>query len=207
MVRSTLNLNLTFADGTGTINKTFAFLMKLDETGNTNRKCPEGCEYKKLTGFTCSGCPDVSGSGGACPDHITIPDASSSEFVTINGENYILEIVGFKKNSSSPILPYFITAENCDNSAKLYAKLVKFSCISGYKYDICGKPLAGWQIEVFNSSTGASMGTATTNATGYWQVCKLVPGSYRVTETIKPGWMNSNPNQNVSFWNAKTRPT
>ena len=41
------------------------------------------------------------------------------------------------------------------------------------------------------------MGTATTNATGYWQVCKLVPGSYRVTETIKTGWMNSNPSQNV----------
>ena len=86
----------------------------------------------------------------------------------------------------------------CENKTNVNFRNTPLLCISGYKFNGCnGQPLAGWQIEVFNSSTGDSMGTATTNATGYWQVCNLVPGSYRVTETIKPGWTNSNPSQNV----------
>ncbi|MGV8126963.1 MAG: choice-of-anchor K domain-containing protein, partial [Methanothrix sp.] len=213
MVNSTMNLKLTFSSGISTITKTFTFVMELDETRNTDRFCPDDCEYKDLEGFTCAACFDVSGSGGPCPDYVAIPDASSSQIVTINGESYILEIIGFKKSEDDPILPYFITSERCDNSAKLYAKLVRLSCISGYKYDICGQPLSEWQIEVFNSSTGESMGTATTDATGYWQVCNLLPGSYTITETIKPGWINSNLSQNVvvlecenktgvNFWNT-----
>ena len=57
------------------------------------------------------------------------------------------------------------------------------------------------------------MGTAMTNSNGYWQVCNLVPGSYKITETIRSGWMNSNLSQNVvvlecenktdvNFWNT-----
>ena len=79
--------------------------MELDETGNTAEYVRNDCEYKDLTGFTCEGCPGVSGSGGACPDYVTIPDASSSEYVTINGENYILEIVGFKKSATVQYYP------------------------------------------------------------------------------------------------------
>ncbi|MCX6678553.1 MAG: hypothetical protein NTU95_11520, partial [Methanothrix sp.] len=71
-------------------------------------------------------------------------------------------------------------------------------CISGYKYNACtGLPLSGWQIEVFNRTTGTSIGTATTNGTGYWQVCGLVPGNYWANETLKAGWHNVNPSQSV----------
>ncbi len=211
MNRSTLNLDLTFGDGTGT-KKTFRFVVVLTETKNGGNPECRNCQYYNLPGFSCKGCPDVPESGGPCPDYISIPNASSSEYVTINGENYLLEILGFKKDKDASILPYYLTAERCDNSAKLYAKLIKLSCISGYKYDICGQPLSGWQITVFNS-TGASMGTAMTNSNGYWQVCNLLPGSYKITETIRSGWMNSNLSQNVvvlecenktdvNFWNT-----
>ena len=43
------------------------------------------------------------------------------------------------------------------------------------------------------------IGTATTNATGYWQVCGLVPGNYWANETLKDGWQNANPNQSVTL--------
>ena len=71
-------------------------------------------------------------------------------------------------------------------------------CISGHKYNNnTGEGLAGWRIEVFNKTTGDKMDENTTNATGYWEVCELVPGSYWVNETTKAGWQNANPNQSV----------
>ena len=70
-------------------------------------------------------------------------------------------------------------------------------CISGYVYNECdGLPLSGWLIEVFNSA-GQKVGENITNAKGFWQVCGLVPGSYRVTETVQTGWQSSDPSRNV----------
>ena len=91
MNRSTLNLDLTFGDGTGTgTKKTFRFVVVLTETENGGNIDCQNCQYYNLPGFSCKGCPDVPGSGGPCPDYISIPNASSSEFVTINGENYLV---------------------------------------------------------------------------------------------------------------------
>ena len=86
-------------------------------------------------------------------------------------------------------------------------------CISGHNYNACtGLPLAGWQVQVIDDSTNNVMGIATTDATGFWQICGLLPGNYRVTETVKPGWQNTNPTQRmtlgcsnrtgVDFWNT-----
>ena len=91
----------------------------------------------------------------------------------------------------------------CENKTNVNFRNTPLLCISGYKFNGCnGQPLAGWQIEVFNSSTGASMGTATTNATGYWQVCKLVPGNYRVTRPSSPAG-EQQPQPDCGSWMRK----
>ena len=88
----------------------------------------------------------------------------------------------------------------CVNKTDVNFRNTPKLCISGYKYNACtGLPLQGWEIKVFNASTKALMGTATTNGTGYWQVCDLVPGNYWANETLKSGWQNANPNQLVAL--------
>ena len=42
-------------------------------------------------------------------------------------------------------------------------------------------------------------GTATTNGTGYWQVCSLIPGDYWANETLKDGWQTTKANQSVTL--------
>ncbi|MCX6678555.1 MAG: hypothetical protein NTU95_11530, partial [Methanothrix sp.] len=92
-----------------------------------------------------------------------------------------------------------ITLE-CFVGEPIYLRNIPPLCISGYKYNACnGQPLQGWEIKVFNASTKALMGTATTDALGFWQVCHLVPGNYWANETLKSGWQNANPNQLVAL--------
>ena len=80
---------------------------------------------------------------------------------------------------------------NCSNVTNQNFSNQKLLCISGHKYNNCTRsPLPGWLIEVFNSSTGSKVGQNVTNDTGFWSVCNLVPGNYRVTETLKPNWKN-----------------
>jgi PKD repeat protein len=63
-------------------------------------------------------------------------------------------------------------------------------CISGFKYNgTSDEGLPGWLITVKNE-TDVVVGTNTTNATGYWQVCGLPNGTYQVCETPKTGWVN-----------------
>jgi len=74
-------------------------------------------------------------------------------------------------------------------------------CISGYKLNEIGSGLAGWTINVTNS-TGVEVGSNVTNETGYWQVCGLPPGEYTACEVPLPWWQIVNPEsgcQNVSF--------
>jgi uncharacterized surface anchored protein len=63
----------------------------------------------------------------------------------------------------------------------------KLLCISGYKLDTCNGGLSGWQINL-TDSTGSLVDTTTTNATGFYQFCGLIPGDYNVTEVLQPGW-------------------
>jgi hypothetical protein len=59
-------------------------------------------------------------------------------------------------------------------------------CISGYKKDGCtGLPLSGWNITVSNATT---QWNATTDASGFWQICRLENDNYTVCEVMKPGW-------------------
>jgi large repetitive protein len=62
----------------------------------------------------------------------------------------------------------------------------KLLCTVGYKKDGCSSAfLSGWTIKINNSTYSAS---TTTDATGRYQFCGLMPGTYTVTETVKPGW-------------------
>ena len=61
-------------------------------------------------------------------------------------------------------------------------------CINGSKLDACtGEGLSGWEIILFNS-TGVELDRMTTGADGTYSFCGLLPGSYSVEETLKPGW-------------------
>ena len=79
----------------------------------------------------------------------------------------------------------------CDNNYSINFTNEALKCISGFKYNNCtGLGMGGWHIEVFNASTGISVGNATTNSTGFWQVCNLLHGVYRVKETLQPNYKN-----------------
>jgi hypothetical protein len=103
----------------------------------------------------------------------------------------------------------------CSNSTGVNFWNTPLRCIRGCNYNTCtGLPISGWQIQVIDAATNNVKGTATTDATGIWQVCGLPPGNYRVTEIVKPGWQSTNPTQNVvlgcanltgvDFWNTPT---
>ena len=71
-------------------------------------------------------------------------------------------------------------------------------CISGYKYDVTDgtdKPLNGWTIKVTYYVFGIEMRTVatTTDPEGHWEICKLDPGDYVVTEVIETGWTQTYP--------------
>jgi PKD repeat protein len=63
-------------------------------------------------------------------------------------------------------------------------------CVEGFKRDICtDEGLSGWNITVRNEAA-LEVGNATTNATGYYQICNLSPGNYTVCEELEEGWVN-----------------
>jgi hypothetical protein len=63
-------------------------------------------------------------------------------------------------------------------------------CLSGYKKNCTGWPLSGWKIMVNNSTQNW---TATTDASGFWQVCGLDNGTYTVCEVPQSGWTQTYP--------------
>ena len=65
----------------------------------------------------------IPGTNQPCPDGVSIPDAQSTETITIDGVTYQLMITGFQQNGE--IVEEFITEEGQPNSAGLYAKLVE----------------------------------------------------------------------------------
>ncbi|MDD1759132.1 MAG: choice-of-anchor E domain-containing protein, partial [Methanothrix sp.] len=62
--------------------------------------------------------------------------------------------------------------------------------LSGYKKNCTGWPLSGWKIMVNNSTQNW---TATTDASGFWQVCNLDNGTYTVCEVPQSGWTQTYP--------------
>ena len=76
--------------------------------------------------------------------------------------------------------------------------------LHGYKYEDkngdgdwdTGEPgLAGWTINLTGTDvTGAQVTSSTvTGAGGYYEFTPLMPGTYAVSETLKPGWKQTDP--------------
>ncbi len=63
-------------------------------------------------------------------------------------------------------------------------------CISGHKIiNHAGADLSDWNITLYDAG-GKLLDWNLTNATGYYSFCGLVPGSYRVCETARLGYIN-----------------
>src|SRR5690606_16535833 len=65
-------------------------------------------------------------------------------------------------------------------------------CLSGYKLDENNGPQSGWLITV-EDADGVVVGSDTTDAAGYWEVCDLIQGVYNVSETMQTGWVAVDP--------------
>jgi len=65
-------------------------------------------------------------------------------------------------------------------------------CINGYKLHENGSVLEGWNISLYND-THTLINTTTTDASGYYIFCHLMPGTYYVNETMQQGWTNITP--------------
>ena len=68
---------------------------------------------------------------------------------------------------------------------------VETICLSGHKRDEKNNALQGWKITVTDSSN--QIREATTNETGFWQVCDLQDGTYTVCEEARAGWVKISP--------------
>lgn len=98
------------------INTTLQYLVKLHETNNDG-----SCEYPGST---------------SCPDKVWFDNTINSQtFGPIDGKYYTLQIIGFQPRSGNscpqefdpnvPVVNEFITEENANNYACLYAKIVQ----------------------------------------------------------------------------------
>ena len=74
---------------------------------------------------------------------------------------------------------------NCSNVTNQNFTNQKLLCTRGRKINNCTKAgLAGWNVTLTNGSYSAN---TTTNTTGYYQFCGLMPDRYTVSEILKPG--------------------
>ncbi|VVB89443.1 SdrD B-like domain protein [uncultured archaeon] len=77
--------------------------------------------------------------------------------------------------------------------------------------------IENWNINLLNATTGTQMANTSTDAQGFYQFMNLTPGSYNVTEEIKPGFTPTNATSrmitvenmdamNVNFTNQPVAP-
>jgi large repetitive protein len=65
--------------------------------------------------------------------------------------------------------------------------------ISGYKHNETGAGLSGWNIRLFDQSSGTLVAQTSTGADGGFGFSGLPWGTYLVNETLQPGWTLVNP--------------
>ena len=109
-----LSLDLDFGQGIGS--QTFDFVMSVDETVNNKGHNNNGAD-----------CDYYTESGKGCSDKITWDFALDQDnSFTYNDEEYSLELGGFAESlASQNLVSHFISQEDGDNSASIFARLVK----------------------------------------------------------------------------------
>jgi hypothetical protein len=83
----------------------FSYRFLIDETPNA-----EPCVYP-------------SDAGNPCADRITFQNLTGNQFMTIGGQNFTLELVGFSETLGGPVTTGFISQEGGTNDAFFYARL------------------------------------------------------------------------------------
>lgn len=99
---ATLAVNLDFSAAGS---QTFSFNFEHNETPNGATPCA------------------IPNTSNPCPDGVSIPEASSTETIVIDDVTYMLMINGFQQNGET--VEQFVTQEELENSAGLFAKLVE----------------------------------------------------------------------------------
>jgi hypothetical protein len=103
-------------DGTDEGIRTFVFDFTHDETPNGG---PPGGPFTGTCPFGGANGTGINING--CADSVTVTSNNTSETFTVNGVQYTLDILGFSQDGGSTITNQFLTIENEDNTAGLFA--------------------------------------------------------------------------------------
>ncbi|MEQ9356384.1 THxN family PEP-CTERM protein [Coleofasciculus chthonoplastes] len=69
--------------------------------------------------------PCEAGGVQPCPDLVSFPNEDSSQFITLDGVDYKLTLIGFSQNGLGNAVDEFLTIENQSNTANLFAQLTE----------------------------------------------------------------------------------
>ena len=148
---------------------------------------------------------DGDGTGESVPTEpwdITLTNASGYSASTTTDTNGFYEFCGLYadtytvtetvKSGWTNVTPSSLDIPlTCTNITDVdFINTQGMACISGYKIINCdGATLQDWIIRLYND-TGTEIDNTTTNDTGYYEFCNLMPGTYTVCEDVKEGWAN-----------------
>lgn len=72
------------------------------------------------------GTPCAAGGAQPCPDLVSFDNGGvSNEFITLDGIDYNLTLIGFSQDGGNTLVEEFLTLENQANTAGLYAQLTQ----------------------------------------------------------------------------------
>lgn len=102
---------------------TFKFIFDFthDETPNGG---PPGGPFTGTCPYPTPGSPNGSGVNvNGCADKVTVTGSSLSQVFMVGGVAYTLDILGFSQNGGGTITNNFITTENQNNTADVFARV------------------------------------------------------------------------------------
>ncbi|MGC3939989.1 THxN family PEP-CTERM protein [Roseobacter sp. EG26] len=100
-----LNVDIQIGGGGPLVSSVFSFTH--DETTNAN--------------------PCSPGSVSVCDDIVTVASAPGAEAFSLGGVDYVFQVLGFSTDGGSTIVTDFLTQENSNNQAQLYATFTAVS--------------------------------------------------------------------------------
>jgi uncharacterized surface anchored protein len=107
------------------------------------------------------------------------------------GSYYVEEVVQPGWNNVTSLNQSVVLG--CNSATGIVFRNEPLLCISGYKLNAAeNKGLEGWTIHL-NDSQNQLIASTTTNDSGKYQFCNLVPGTYNVSEVMQAGWMPVGP--------------
>jgi len=81
----------------------------------------------------------------------------------------------------------------CENENDNNFRNTKLLCIEGYKLNILTNAgVEGWTINLYDAAK-VKIASTTTDSTGKYQFCDLVPGTYGLSEEMRTDWINLTP--------------